>query len=69
MVRKLKEDPYYIVAVFEEVGLPVEDRLSKNDRVFYLESGRLAETLSGFVGNRQGCWIFKNNNESTSANL
>lgn len=43
--------------MFEEIGLPVEQKL-KDERVFYLQSGRLFKTLGGMVSDETGCWIF-----------
>lgn len=62
MLKDLKKQPNYIVVLFEEIGMrvPTEDR-TENDRVYYLENnGKLAATLKGFIGNKNGCWIYRN---------
>ena len=36
-ISSLKEAPHYIVVLFEEVGLPVIDKITDNPKVFYLQ--------------------------------
>lgn len=62
----LKKSPHFIVALFEEEGLPVplNDQIkgvSWADRVFYLETtsdSNVSKVLAGFVKNMPGCWVF-----------
>lgn len=59
-----------MVILFEEIGLPVVDKIN-NERVFYLELGnnKLSTAMHGFVGHQSGCWIFMSQNGTEKGQL
>lgn len=61
IVEKLADFPNFILAIFEEEGFPILNKInieSINDRIFYMEKGPTVDMLKGFVNGRDSSWIF-----------